>query len=74
MESGLCVKVPCASYWNGQGGGVLQGSMLNLLMLIIYLFLMECFEIFIICRRPPILQTDDDSGMITKVGHKTEGP
>ena len=31
---------------------------------------MEGFEIYIICRRPPVLQADADLCMIKKEGHK----
>ena len=33
---------------------------------------MERLEIFTICRRPPVLQTDASVGMMKKVVRKTE--
>ena len=33
---------------------------------------MERFEIFIICRRPPVLQTDARVGMMKRVVRETE--
>ena len=33
---------------------------------------MERFEIFTICRRPPVLQTDASVGMMTIVVRETE--
>ena len=33
---------------------------------------MERFEIFTICRRPPILQTDASVGMMKRVVRETE--
>ena len=33
---------------------------------------MERFEIFTICRRPPVLQTDASVGMIERVVRETE--
>ena len=35
-------------------------------------FPMECFEIFTICRRPPVLQTDASVGMMKIVVRETE--
>ena len=33
---------------------------------------MERFEIFTICRRPPVLQTDASVSMMKRVVHETE--
>ena len=33
---------------------------------------MECFEIYTICRRPPVLQTDASVGMMKIVVGETE--
>ena len=33
---------------------------------------MESFEIFTICRRPPVLQTDASVGMMKRVVRETE--
>ena len=35
---------------------------------------MEGFEIFTICSRPPVLQTDASVGMMKMVVRETEGP
>ena len=41
-------------------------------MLITFNFPMERFEIFTICRRPPVLQTDASVGMMKIVVRETE--
>ena len=57
--SSPCIKVPSQVRGWVRGGGVI----LNLLMLITFLFSSECFDIFTISRRPPVLQTDAHVGM-----------
>ena len=52
--------------------GIPKSVMLNLLMLIFFHFLSECFEIFTICGQPPVLQTDANGGMIKIVVRETE--
>ena len=69
--SSLCVKVPCASLWTGQGGGVLQGSMLNHLILIT-LFVSNGMIFYIICKQRPVLQTHANLGTIKTVVCETE--
>ena len=41
-------------------------------MLITFNFLTERFDIFTICRRPPVLQTDARVGMMKMVVRETE--
>ena len=47
--------------------------MLNLLMLIALSVSGGCFEIFVICNPPPVLQTNANLGMIKLVVRETEG-
>ena len=63
------VKVTFSSLRSAQGQ---RPNGKELLMLITFNSPMERFEIFTICRRPPVLQTDANVGVIPIVVRKTE--